>query len=1105
MTMDQNIIDDFISNAYEHLENAQHDLLLLEKQSDKPNPQLIDQIFRGIHSIKGSAGLIKKMNISILSHDLEALLQIMRDGEILPESIYIQAMLDACDQLENLIENLDDSDQIDIKPMSRKLIDLKNNGPRPENLALNSPIRSIQQLHKVGFDIQPSTFIDGSGGCFYILHYNFTSLYQDNQITPLTLFLELISMGKIVDIQAKTQADLTDDLFQKPLSASIVYHTIVDMDMLATILNIDISQIQEIKIEIDMSEINSQTPNQTDNNKSSQSQPESQKDIQQNIPSQSQPKEKIQTKQSPIPQFEPKPQIESQSKPQTQMQNHTQIQTTTQMYISSQNHTQESSFSNVSQMMQNASNPLDQNQLPIKQIDIQPTHVSPKTIIQVEDTYDTPMNDKVKKSKETAETIRIKVDLLNNLMTLAGELVLARNQQLQIIEEFTPSARTIAQRINLVTTQMQEAIMRTRMQPVGHIFAKLPRLVRDISKKIDKPIQIITSGDDVELDKSILESLSDPLTHIIRNACDHGIEFPKDRLIAGKSESGLIQVRAYHEAGHIHIEVQDDGRGMDIDIIRKKILQKQLKTQSELERMSEKEIMSLIMIPGFSTTDQPTEISGRGVGMDVVKSGIEKQGGTVELISEKGEGTLIHLQLPLTLAIIPCLIVSVDNDLFAIPKVNVLELVCLYDKDVYTKIEFGGNQEVYRLREQLLPMVRMRELLKRPEKLTEFTRADIAKKCCQHAKDALAHDKTKSIRLIFAVVKYGTQRFGLIVDKVIGSEEIVVNPMHPSLKFLNIYSGTTIMGDGQVALILDINGIANHTGVSQISDSEKDIKKNPFTDPSNTQRVLVFKSGPKEQFAIPLPLIRRVEEISKHQFDSIGDYEFITLDGISTRIIRLDKVFHVSECIEKQYQFLLLPRNSARPFGILCSQLIDVVNVPLSLNEETYTSDGILGTAHVLNHMTIFPDIYRLIEIVDPSINKSLTCQLPETTPCHSYKILLVEDTPFFRRLVKSFLESNQYLVNTAENGVKAIELLEKEQYDLLVSDIEMPEMDGWALLKYIRNDERFRALPAIALTSLDSPEDRAMGKRVGFDRYEIKLDRQKLLISVNELLDNTQ
>ncbi len=684
-------------------------------------------------------------------------------------------------------------------------------------------------------------------------------------------------------------------------------------------------------------------------------------------------------------------------------------------------------------------------------------------------------------------------------MELAGELVLVRNQQMIAAEDDASVSRSISQRLDIVTTELQETIMRTRMQPLGNVFAKLPRIVRDLAAKLDKEIDIDIAGSEVELDKSILETLTDPLIHLIRNCCDHGIEAPARRQSAGKPRGGRIRVTAYHEAGQINIRVEDDGRGIDPEALKRTVLERGLQTETDLARMSEKEILSLIFLPGFSTTDRVSNVSGRGVGMDVVKSAMDGLGGSVDVESVLGKRTVLHLRLPLTLAIIPCLIVAAGDERYAIPQVNLVELVCLYDDEVFTRIERAGDQEVFRLRDRLLPMVRLGEVLRRPEPFSKAVKREIAE---AHRRPPAETGGPAPGSLHFAVVKFGTERLGLIVDAVLGTEEIVVKPMHPAMKSLGIYSGATVMGDGQVALILDVEGIARHAGVLFGGLRETAADAAGEKDRDDTQTVLLFTSGDQEQFAVTLPLIRRIEKIDASRIERIGDKRYTAIDGVSTLILCMDDVMTVSpypDIGQQETAFLLMPKHIKRPFGILMSAIVDIADAPVSLNTDGYMADGLLGTAIIRDKTTLFIDIFRLIELAEPEWFAERRKLSPP--PDAKKRILLAEDTSFFRELVKGYLESDGYEVMAAEHGGEAARLLEATSFDLIVSDLEMPVLDGWRFMERVKRDTRWSRLPAVALTALDSDADRRAARDAGFDAYVIKIDREELLTTISTLL----
>ena len=565
-------------------------------------------------------------------------------------------------------------------------------------------------------------------------------------------------------------------------------------------------------------------------------------------------------------------------------------------------------------------------------------------------------------------TIRLHVDILDKLMLQAGELVLIRNQQMLGGVESEGGTRSLTHRLDVAVNELQQTVIQARMQPIDKVVGKFPRVVRDLSRQLGKNIRISISGGQTELDRTILEIIADPLTHIIRNCCDHGIESPEERKQAGKPVTGQISIATRHEAGLIVMEISDDGRGIDLDIVRRKALEKKLKTREELKQMSDKATLLLIFQPGFSTIEEAGDLSGRGVGMDVVKTGIEQLGGSLDLDSEKGKGLKILLRLPLTLAIIPCLIVTTGEELFAIPQANLQELFCIYDQDVRDRIERADDQEVFRLRNQLLPLVRLSEVLLQPERFKRKDRARIAEQYRQeqdklYFSERVKEDSDHKQSLNCVVLKTGTSHYGLVVDEIRGTEEIVVKPLHRSLQSLGIYSGVTIMGNGRSAMILDGEGTARHAGVnadvSQHSDMETVIDE-------GFGNVLLFQSGGQEQLAVPLPRLQRIENIKMEDIEFIGEREFITVQGISTRVFRLEEVLDVSPLIEGEEMFLLIVRNSAHPAGLFCSSLVDIAEISTELDQDSLPMNGLLGTCVLDKVMSLVLDIPALLRLFEP-------------------------------------------------------------------------------------------------------------------------------------------
>src|SRR6266849_7993552 len=443
-----------------------------------------------------------------------------------------------------------------------------------------------------------------------------------------------------------------------------------------------------------------------------------------------------------------------------------------------------------------------------------------------------------KESAVAGQSIRVNVDLLENLMTMVSELVLTRNQLMRILRSQKDSEFTTPlQQLSHVTTELQEGVMKTRMQPIGNAWAKLPRIVRDLALELDKRVDLRMLGADTELDRQVLEMIKDPLTHMVRNSADHGIELPAERLRTGKPEHGTITLNAYHQGGHIVLEINDDGRGLPLEKIKKKILASGLASEPELAGMTDQQIQQFIFKAGFSTANQVTSVSGRGVGMDVVRTNIEKIGGTIELKSQEGKGSSFTIKIPLTLAIVSALIVECAGEKFAIPQISVVELVRAAANSE-NRIEQVNNTPVLRLRNRLLPLVSLQALLK------------------------LGTPRKESGETFIVVAQVGTYSFGIIVDRVFDTEEIVVKPVAPILRDIAMFSGNTILGDGSVIMILDPNGIAAASG--DITVEESGIREQAVARASQSGErtsLLLFRAGSEGPKAVPLALIARLEEI----------------------------------------------------------------------------------------------------------------------------------------------------------------------------------------------------------------------------------------------------
>ena len=730
---------------------------------------------------------------------------------------------------------------------------------------------------------------------------------------------------------------------------------------------------------------------------------------------------------------------------------------------------------------------------------------------------------------ESSSTLRVKIKLLEQLMTLAGELVLGRNELEESISQGDIKAITSGgQRISQVTSELQEAIMQTRMQDIGSILSKFPRVVRDLSRQLNKQMNLNIVGKEVELDKTLLEGLSDPLTHMIRNSVDHGIELPEARKLAGKNPVGTIDLRAYHEAGQVVIEIVDDGNGIDGNRIAAKAVSKGLVSQNEVDSMSEKAKVELILLPGLSTAEQVTDVSGRGVGMDVVRSNLDKLGGIMEIDSVMGKGSVFRIKLPLTLAIIPSLLVSVNNESFAIPQLNVEELIRIQPKDVKDSIERLGNSEVLNLRGKLIPLVFLSDILGIKSTYRDSETGEEREDKRKQAIDRRSENKDETdtiydeVRtgndrryhagsvLNIVIVSSGNISYGILVDNLHESMEIVVKPLGKHIKSCSEYAGATIMGDGSVALILDISGIASILKMSVVTSTiqaqnsaEIEVSKSG----EDRQSFLLFRNSPEEYCAMPLELVGRVEHIESSSIQIIGGKRIMQYMGKGLPIIRLEDS---AECrsIPEDDLAVIVFNGFGREIGLLAMRPVDFIEDEMLVDHTSLRQPGIMGSVIIDGKTTMILDVYEIVEKVYPDWTRDTTltdsgagkANLPEG---EKPLVLVAEDSTFFRKQVVKYIEGIGIEVIAAEDGEVAWKLLveSERKVDLLVTDIEMPNLDGYGLVSRVRADNKYTDMPVIAVTSLAGDENMAKGKAVGINDYQVKLDKEMLLESIRKFL----
>jgi two-component system chemotaxis sensor kinase CheA len=712
---------------------------------------------------------------------------------------------------------------------------------------------------------------------------------------------------------------------------------------------------------------------------------------------------------------------------------------------------------------------------------------------------------------EASQTIRVQISRLDKLMNLIGEMVLTRNQVLQFTKQSEDSDfLKLGKRLDQVTSELQGEVMQTRMQPIGTVLEKFQRVVRDLNKELGKKIEIVLIGNDTEVDKSLLEAVKDPLTHLIRNSCDHGLEPASERKLAGKNETGKVTVRSYHEGGQVVIEINDDGRGLDREKILKKAVEKNIVAQKDVAALSDQEIYNFIFAPGFSTAQTVTTVSGRGVGMDVVKTNIEKIGGTVELATLFGQSTTVRLRIPLTLAIVPAMVIRVGENRFSIPQVKLVELVRAEksdhsgsggdDSSGRNKLEYLQGRPMFRMRGQLLPLVSLKEILQLKDD------SDL-----RHSKSPAQDDGVTNI----VVLNGDGCQFGLIVDEIQDTTDIVVKPLSKFLKNLSVYAGATIMGDGSVVLIFDVAGIAKRAELSseknEIRDRslEKAISK-------ESQEFLLFKTTAPARHAMALCLVQRLEEFDNKKIEYAGEQPVIRYRDTILPLVNINACleYKVSgEEAQKEKVSVIVVQRSGKNFGLVVDEILDVITTESMIDDTVKDRAGILGGLLQGQEVIVVVDP---LDIIDSEFKKmsqrhfgssDVTSSIVEkaNTKYQGLHILFAEDTAFFRKQVARALERVGIKVTSVVDGQEAMEKLESAgdgEYNLVLSDIEMPRMTGLELAAAVRKNEKLNKLPMIALTTKYRDADREEGARVGFDLFLEKFNPEDVLNGITKVLN---
>ena len=684
-----------------------------------------------------------------------------------------------------------------------------------------------------------------------------------------------------------------------------------------------------------------------------------------------------------------------------------------------------------------------------------------------------PEEDAAKTSAVADANIRVGVGLLDKLMDLVGELVLTRNQILQFNTEREDAAlNATSQRLNLITTELQEGVMKTRMQPIGTVWNKLPRVVRDMAVALGKQIRLEMDGAETELDRTIIEAIKDPLVHLVRNSCDHGIEPPNVRLRAGKPPQGRLTLRAYHEGGQVNIEIGDDGAGIDVARVKQKAVEKGFLRPEQAEKLSDREALHLIFEPGFSTAETVTNVSGRGVGMDVVKTNIEKIGGIVDVFSRLGEGATVKLKIPLTLAIIPGLVITSGGERFVIPQVSLLELIRLEGDSSEKHIEQVHGTPVYRRRGSLLPIAYLNEVLG----LKSAERAEAVSMVVLQAED---------------------RQFGLVVDGINDTQEIVVKPLGKQLKGLTVYAGATIMGDGRVALILDVLGIGQRSGVvAEFREQARAAAEQKTQTGIEQQRLLLFRVGSFERLAVPLSLVARLEEFPRNSIERAGGCQVVQYRDHILPLVPLRDVLEPGAPDLGQppdpVQVVVF-NDGDRSVGLVVDQILDVAEEAVTVRQKSGRK-GLLGSAVVGKRVTDFLDLNHVLHAAAEDWFQGTG------GPASGKRVLVAEASAFSRGLIRSGLDMAGYRVLEAANLDEAIRGLEQHAVDVVVIALDLPPDGSSALSEAMRRRPEWQGIPILALADSAEQVRARAGQPADFQDCHVKSDQEAMLESVTRL-----
>ena len=996
---DLDLVADFINEGLQGLRDVEADLLSLETDGGS-DTELVNRIFRAVHTIKGNGSHLKLENLIRVSHLAETLLDRVRCGQQAVHSKVTDAVLAAVDALTAMLLSTCLGASFDTAPVLAKL----NSVLDPASVAMGSD-RNASGIDNADFELVAKAW---NGKYFvYAIHVDLEKLHSAIDLKE-GVVAGLSSVGKLLHASIPIASLDTTNTG----SCTIYFETVLDASILSEHLQVDAKDIVALDLKAKRT-ASTQAPSVAAPSKA-------------NLATATEPPKPDTPKVSTAAIAAPK--VEAKKTP---------------------------------------------------------------------DAAPVPATSAANTKATSDQTMRVPVHILHELLEWTGTMVMARNQ---LMNEFNFTGNTAFRTLSQAISGVHETVIETRMQTTGSLFERYRRVVRDLARQLGKEVALHIEGGELELDRSILESFADPLTHLIRNCMDHALETPAEREAAGKNRQGNVYLRSFVQSGEIILEVADDGRGISAERVCEKAVSKGVITADYASRLTEKEKVLLIFQAGFSTKDQATDVSGRGVGMDVVRNNIESVGGMIDVQTKVGQGSTFSAILPLAKALVSssltkALIVELNDQQFAIPETAISEII-RFDSRITSVITRVDGQDVFQLRDKLIAIVNLEVALSlNPSTSTIGDQASL---------ESSLRPSSASCLVVF---QYRKHFFGAVVDNVVGIQEIIVRSTPKLLNSCLVYSGHTVLGNGRVSLILDINGLVQTLNLKFMEATPKALASKAAVDQSLsttgikkriTQKMLIFSCAENESFAIPLELVAIIERISPKDLRIVGQKEYCQLKQETVSIVRLDAFLPIGKFNDQRADICLIRAAAvAYPIGILAGPDVSVVDVDDTFETRMNDSKGILGTFMHNDRLVMLLDLYSVFEQHAP--DKIITKEIE----AKKARILVAEDSLFFRRLIEQYIRCEHWEVEIVNDGVEAWERLQNEpnRYQLIISDINMPRMDGFELATRVREDRRFDHTPMVALTTLSENHFREKGLSLGFDRYVVKIDKHQVRNTVAECL----